>query len=52
MTAKLADFDFSIELPRLSHGKTMFTLQELKGIILLKSVLVSIVTRVMYIAMV
>ena len=27
--AKLADFGFSIELPQLSHGKTMFTAQNL-----------------------
>lgn len=25
MTAKLADFGFAIELPRVTHGKTMFT---------------------------
>lgn len=25
MSAKLADFGFAIELPGLSHGKTMFT---------------------------
>ncbi len=25
MTAKLADFGFAIELPSISHGKTLFT---------------------------
>jgi serine/threonine protein kinase len=29
MQAKLADFGFSIELPKLSHGLTMFTSQAL-----------------------
>ena len=51
MTAKIPDFGFSVELPKLSHGKTLFTTTCIAGTTHLTSVQGDLVIKVTYTAM-